>query len=434
MRLVYARPGLIAIAESVAQPIELNSLMKTISIRPSFVTYVLPACVLTTVGTGLLKAGLKLPALSCFLLLIPAVLGAALDRIEFDGLRIRRRGFSSAILGRALGLRQQLAVAEIETITTESTSFSFATGDARLIYHTRVSGRGIDMIIRSRRAAYIPFIRALFRAVGPNRLDPRSFELFEYFEGRQALKDSPILKSEISALPSSRLRRIANSLRLAGRLAQAASYFRIAYEKEPRNPTLLYDMSRFFRASAQTVDARLLQRSDACLRLAARLAGEDAPLLERIGEAFFERLDYKRATDCFQRALAGDRARFRANVGLAEIALRDGKLAHVAHFYNAAAASNDLALAGLAEREARYYERLMGDDDFLQSELRRIRTANQVRWGRRLAALTFFFAWIGGGLAGRFYPFANNFGLALMTTSGAIWCGAMLLSHYLKRR
>ena len=127
-------------------------------------------------------------------------------------------------------------------------------------------------------------------------------------------------------------------------------------------------MARFFHTSAQTEDARLLQRSDACLRLASRLAHKEPDLLERIGEAFFERLDYKRAADCFRRALEFDPARFRANIGLAEIALRDGKLAHVAHYYGAAAGNDDRALARMASREAQYYERLISDEWFLESD------------------------------------------------------------------
>jgi tetratricopeptide (TPR) repeat protein len=223
-------------------------------------------------------------------------------------------------------------------------------------------------------------------------------------------------------------------LRLAGRLAQASSYFRVAYEKEPRNPELLYEMSRFFHSSAQAEDARLLQRSDACLRLASKLAGRAPDLLERIGEAFFERLDYKRATDCFRRALELDPVRFRANVGLAEIALRDGKLAHVAHYYNAAAASADAAIARLAEREARYYERLMSDEDFLESELRRIRVGSQIRGARRLAALVFFASWLVGGVAGRFFDFVEDFGWALMAMSGIIWCAAAFTMRFFRRR
>jgi tetratricopeptide (TPR) repeat protein len=193
-------------------------------------------------------------------------------------------------------------------------------------------------------------------------------------------------------------------------------------------------MSRFLRSSAQTLDPRMLQRSDACLRLASRLAREAPDLLERIGEVFFERLDYKRAADCFRRVLEVDASRFRANVGLAEIALRDGKLAHVAHYYNAASASQDLALAKLARREAGYYQRLMSDDDFLEAELRRIRTVNQVRWARKLSALIFLIAWTVGSIVGRFVPPVQSYGWALMATSGLVWCVCALILQYFRNR
>lgn len=398
------------------------------------VPYTLSVAVVLTVGSTLLKEGLVAPAIACWGLLAPVVIAAVFDRIEFDGLVIRHRGPLAFILSRIFGTERELQVAEIEAITTETTRVSFATGDARISYHTRISGAGVEIVVRSHRAAYAPFIKALLHAAGPAKLDPRSSEIFEYFETGSALKGSPVLKSDIAAMPAPLLRRIGNSLRLAGKLAQASSYFRIAYEREPRNPQLLYEMSRFFHSSAQTEDTRLLQRSDACLRLAARLAGDAPDLLERIGEAFFERLDFKRASDCFRRALAQDPARFRANVGLAEIALRDGKLAHVAHFYNAAASSADQALARMAGREARYYERLLDDDNFLEAELRRIRISNQIRWARRLASMTFFGAWLLGGVGGRFSSTVEEFGWAIMATSGLIWCATILTLRLFKRQ
>jgi len=408
--------------------------MNTISIRPGFVPYTLAAAVVMTVGSALLKQGWPVAALACWALLFPVALFAAFDRIEFDGQAIRHRGPFAFLLTHLFRSHRDLPVSDIEAITTETTRLSFATGDARISYHTRISGASVEIVVRSHRSTYEQFIKALFRAAGPHKLDPRSFEIYEYFETGNALKGSPILKSDIAAMPAPALRRIGNALKLAGKLAQASSYFRVAYEKEPRNPQLLYEMSRFFRTSAQSEDTRLLQRSDACLRLASRLAGDEIDLIERIGEAFFERLDFKRASDCFRRALALDPARFRSNLGLAEIALRDGKLAHVAHFYSAAASSSDLALARMANREARYYGRLMDDDDFLEAELRRIRISNQVRWARRLAAMTFFTAWLVGGIVGRFSLAVENFGWATMAMSGLIWCSAMFTTRLVRRR
>jgi tetratricopeptide (TPR) repeat protein len=408
--------------------------MKLIRIRPGYIPYTLAAAVLLTVGSALAKGGYDRAAIICLMALVPLIVAAALDRIEFDGQRIIHRGPLAFLLARLFRMGRELNVSEVETITTEATTFNVAVGDSRMSYRTRISGPGIEILVRSHRASYVPFVKQLFRVAGSHKLDPRSFELFEYLESQATMKGSPVLKDEIKAMPMPRVRRIANALKLAGRLSQASSYFRVAYEKEPRNPELLYEMSRFFRSSAHTEDLKLMQRSDACLRLAARLAGSQAGLLERIGEAFFERLDYKRATDCFRRALDLDPARFRANIGLAEIALRDGKLAHVAHFYHAAAASNDAAIARLARREAEYYERLMGDDDFLEAELRRIRVSNQLRWARRLAALVFFLAWLAAGVAGRFYAFVEGFGWAMMATSGLLWCAVSISLRWFRRR
>lgn len=408
--------------------------MEPISIRPGYLPYWLTAAVLMTAGSALLKYGRAGLGLSCWSLLIPVLVAAVLDRIEFDGQAISHLGPLSFVLSRLFRLPRQLRVSDIEAVTTETTSLSFATGDAKLSYHTRISGGGLEIVVRSHRSTYLPFIRALFRAIGPDKLDPRSAEIVEYLDSGKSLKGIPVLKTDIAAMPITRLRRIANALRLTGKLAQASSYFRVAYEREPRNPRLLYEMSRFFHSSAQNDDARLRQRSDACLRLASRLAGSEPDLLERIGEAFFERLDYKRASDCFRRALDVEPTRFRANVGLAEIALRDGKLAHVAHYYNAASATDDLALARMAGREARYYERLMGDDDFLEGELRRIRISNQIRWARRLAALSFFSSWMLAGVLGRFYPTLEEFGWAVMASSGLLWCLSAVALRLFRRR
>lgn len=408
--------------------------MQTLKIRPGLVPYTLSSAVAITVGSTLLKQGWIVAALACWGLLVPILIAAAFDRIEFDGEIISHRGPLAFILRRLFRMRRELSVSDIEAITTETTRISFATGDARISYHTRISGAGVDIVVRSHRSTYSQFIKALFRAAGPHKLDPRSSEIFEYFETGNALKGSPVLKSDIAAMPAPLLRRIGNSLRLAGKLAQASSYFRVAYEKEPRNPELLYEMSRFYHSSAQREDTRLLQRSDACLRLASRLAGDEPDLLERIGEAFFERLDFKRAAECFHRALQIDPERFRANIGLAEIALRDGKLAHVAHFYNAASSSADAALARMAGREARYYEKLMADDDFLEAELNRIKISNQIRWARRLAAMTFFSAWLVGGIVGRISPMVESFGWSIMAMSGLIWCAAIGSMRFFRRR
>lgn len=408
--------------------------MKPISVRPGYVPYTLSAAILITAASALTREHQVGWAMGCLALLAPVTVAAAFDRVEFDGELIRHRGPLAFLLTHLFRMRRALSIHDIEAITTETLRLSVGRRDARLSYHTRISGPQVEIIVRSHRAAYVPFVKSLFHAASSQKLDPRSLDLFKYLDTGAGLKSASATSSDIDRMPVPLLRRLGNALRLAGRLAQASSYFRVAYEKEPRNPGLLYEMSRLYYSSAAREDARLLQRSNACLRLASRLAHSEPALLERIGEAFFERLDYKRATDCFRRALELDPALFRSNVGLAEIALRDGKLAHVAHFYNAATATGDAALVRLADREAHYYERLMSDDGFLEAELTRIRVSNQIRWARRLSALAFFCAWLSAGIAGRFYSFAEDFGWAIMGASGLLWCAAGLAMRYFRRR
>jgi len=73
------------------------------------------------------------------------------------------------------------------------------------------------------------------------------------------------------------------------------------------------------------------------------------------------------------RALDLDENAYRAQLGLAEVGLTDGKLAHVIHHYNdAVRIAPDKATASLARREADYYSRLNNDEDYLAAELRRM--------------------------------------------------------------
>ncbi|MEW6129395.1 MAG: hypothetical protein AB1757_20310 [Acidobacteriota bacterium] len=404
------------------------------TIRPGYLPYALTAAVALTAGSTLLGNGLIWSSIICWAMVPLVVLVALFDRIEFDGNTITHKGALAWSLAVLFRIRRQLSVENIEAITTETITFGFSDGDSRVTYHTRVSGAGFEVLLRSHRSTFIPFIKALFKATGTQKLDPRSFELFEYLETGATIKNFPLLKQEIESMPTSLLRRFGNALRLAGKLSQAASYFNLAYEKEPRNPALLYEMSRFLRSNAQR-DQKMIQRSDACLRLASKLAQTEPDLLERIGEVFFERLDYKRASECFRRVLEFDPSRFRANVGLAEIALRDGKLAHVAHFYNAASASHDTALSKVAQREARYYQRLIGDDEFLERELNRIRFLNHLRWARRLAALTFLLVWMIASVFGRWSFVIQYYGWSLMAMTALVWSACTLtLRFYAKHR
>jgi Tfp pilus assembly protein PilF len=184
------------------------------------------------------------------------------------------------------------------------------------------------------------------------------------------------------------LRQLGNKLRIAGRLREAGEAFRRALNVLPRDGRLIYDFARLLRSQASARgDARLLSRARAALRLSAMRADEDAALLSLIGEGFLECNEAARAERSFQRAIELEPRTFRARLGLADVALRNGKLAHVIHQYrDAAYEASEKALVRYARREADYYVRLNDDDDYLSAELSRINWLQTLTRVRRLTA------------------------------------------------
>jgi hypothetical protein len=48
--------------------------------------------------------------------------------------------------------------------------------------------------------------------------------------------------------------------------------------------------------------------------------------------------------------------------------------------------------------------------------------------------MTFFSAWLVGGIAGRFSLLVEQFGWAIMATSGLIWCTTIFTMRIFRRR
>jgi Tfp pilus assembly protein PilF len=161
---------------------------------------------------------------------------------------------------------------------------------------------------------------------------------------------------------------------MIGCLQQSAEAFRRALLITPSNAWMIYEYARLLKSQASAFgDARLLGRACAALKLASLRGRDDARLLERVGESFLEYCDPARAAKIFRLSLAVDENAYRAQLGLAEVALGDGKLAHVIHHYNdAVRCAPDNATAQLARRESDYYSRLNSDEDYLAAELRRM--------------------------------------------------------------
>jgi tetratricopeptide (TPR) repeat protein len=301
------------------------------------------------------------------------------------------------------------------------------------------------VLTKGHKNGFAKLVKGILNALDDSKLDPRSSELRQHLndarprealiEFARRLETSQEGIETYKNLPTTLLRQIANSLKLEGCMQQAFHCFSLAYKRDPRNAHLLYEMARFFRSLGAINHPRLLSRSNACLRLAAYLAKDQPRLLERIGETYFERLEYKHAARCFLKALGMEPNLYRANIGLAEIALRDGKLAHVAHFYSAAAiVTGDRAQRDLAMREANYYTRLCSDEDYFEAEISRITKLQNFQWARNSSALLLFIFWMLALLSGRFSNELGSLAWSAVITTSLVWLGSVLLSfHYGQR-
>ena len=444
--------------------------LRLASVRVSPGNYLAASCLLTFIATLLLRAQYDALALSTVALAwIVTPLLAFTDRINFDGQVLSRRGLIPLLIRFVKGGALRLGIEDIERVETSAVRTLRRNGRVRYRYRSEVSGRGSSFVFASGGSAYRQMVRTLFPLLGYDKVDARSSELRDYLTDARTLKLNLELlriaptvvlegatsdlehnaKKEIrhqraeGAVPSSidvergrLLRLAANELRAAGRLRESAEAFRRALLVIPHDGWLIYEFARFLRSQAGTShDPRLLQRSRACLRLAARRAGDDAALFSRIGESFYEYGELAQATRAFGRALELNPRAYRAEIGLAEVALRNGKLAHVIHHYAAAARiAPDEALARHARREADYYALLNNDDDYLTAELRRIGWLQNLYRARRLAARMTLASVLLALTGPSFDQSIESIGWSLASSSLIAWLGVALISRYLTPR
>jgi len=426
------------------------------SVRVSPGPYLAAAFVITFFGASLLRAqydALALLLVALTWVLVPVL--ALTDRIIFDGVSLRRQGLPASFLHLLFSHRKQLVVDDFETVETQAVRTLRRGGSVRYRYRTQISGKGKQFVIISGGRDYRKMVRELFPLIHENKLDARTRDLRDYlndpnFLERKAqlshLASSDVLdateaadalgrKSKrlrqpeaIEATPEDLerahvLRRLGNELRVSGRLREAAEAFRRALKVRPNGAWLIYDFARLLRsqASAQS-DARLLSRARAALRLASIRAKNDLVLLPLIGESFLECGDARQARHALQRVVELDSGNFKARVGLADIALREGKLAHVIHHYQEAArVSSEQALARYARSEGEYYLQLNNDDDYLAAELRRINWLQTVTRVRRLALRVTNFSVLVALVGGLIDPIAASLGWSLASSALIVW-------------
>ncbi|MDT5059819.1 MAG: hypothetical protein QOH63_278 [Acidobacteriota bacterium] len=463
-----AIPGAVvdAASERMAPPARRARLA---SVRVSPGGYLAAACVFTFVATLLLRVQYDLASLIMIALawiITPAL--AFTDRISFDGQVLTRRGLVPLLFRFIRGRNLRLDIDEIERVETSAVRTLRRSGRVRYRYRSEIFGKGYSFVFSSGGNAYRQMVRTLFPLLGYDKVDARSSELRDYLTDSRTLRAnlqllriaSPevlegatddldhnakkerhgraegVEPSTIDVERGRLLRLAANELRAAGRLRESAEAFRRAFLVIPRDGWLLYEFARYLRSQAAAArDARLMGRSRACLRLAARRAGDDAPLLSRIGESFYEYGELAHASRAFQRALEHNPRAFRAEIGLAEVALRNGKLAHVVHRYDAAARiAPDEALARYARRESDYYARLNSDDDYLAAELRRIGWLQNLQRARRLAARMMLASIMLALVGPSFDDAIESVGWSLASSSLIAWIGVSLITQFLVHR
>lgn len=397
--------------------------LRLASVRVSPGSYLAAASVLTFGSALLLRSERDLLALAVVAIawiIIPIL--AVTDRIDFDGQFLVRSGPGPFLLRRIAGRKKELSIADFEKVDTQAVRTLRRGGRVRYRYRTQIVGKNAEFVFASGGRSYREMVRRLFPLVDQDKLDLRTIELRDYlceakplnrelqslqlasadvldnatldFKLRKRAKlpddkdDDPTAASPVDRERAALLGQVGNKLRIAGRLNEAREAFRRALIAAPGDGQLIFQFARLLRSQASSLrDHKLLSRARAALRLSARRAENEPDLLALVGESFLEWGETARAQSSFQRAIELQPRNFRARMGLANLALREGKLAHVIHQYrDAASTASDLALTRHAGREAEYYARLNDDDDYLTSELRRINWLQHSLKIRRLAA------------------------------------------------
>jgi tetratricopeptide (TPR) repeat protein len=396
--------------------------LRLASVRVSPGSYLAAASVLTF-GSALLMRSEKdlwaLVVIGVAWLIVPIL--ALTDRIEFDGQTLSRRGPAPFLARLIVGREKRLSIADFEKVDTQALRTLRRGGRVRYRYRTQIVGKSAEFIFASGGGSYREMVRQLFPLIHRDKLDIRTLELADYLCDPKELnaevrslhlasdevldsatmdfklgrKRSELIDETQAAAASQTdrnratlLGKLGNHLRVAGRLSEAREALRRALIADPTDGYLIFAFARLLRSQATSLsDARLLSRSRAAMRLSAMRAGNEPDLLAQVGETFLDWGETARAQSTFQKAIDLAPANFRARMGLANLALRDGKLAHVIHQYrDAARSASEKALVAYARREADYYATLNDDDNYLVTELRRINWLQHSLRVRRLSA------------------------------------------------
>ena len=388
---------------------------------------------------------------------------AIADRIEFDGRRIRRTGFLPRAWAMLTSTRDRIKVSDVETVHTHVIRTIKRGANLIYTYRTVIYGKGKTFALHSNRKSYGQFIGSVLPLLGDDLLDRHSIELRDHFaertEVRARAREAKIPSSEIledslggrkgsmvaysNIVETEREQRAAylhdlgNQLRVSGLLPQAVEAFRRAARLMPRDPRLLLDFALCLKSYATARrDHRFERRARALMRLAERRAGDDAHLLSHIGESYFQFGDWPRAAAVFRRAADRTGEHFRTLIGLAEISLHEGKIAHVIHNFMAASeTAGTPALRRWTRQELEYFSRLNDDEEYMELEISRLNLLDMLdtinRSALRIAIVGF--PAIAIGIVTENHLIAN-IGWAASLISFTIWAATLLGINMLSTR
>lgn len=386
------------------------------------------------------------------------------DKLTFDGRRVRRTGLVPYLLARATGRRDRLKISDIEQVETVAFPGIKRGRNIYFTYRTTVMGKNVRFSLSSRHRGFGDVIRALLPRIDEDCLDNPSIDLRDYFaEKRHAgqkaresdIPSSDVLDSSFRSIhlkgriegadadkgndveKANQLRRLANELRISGLLLQALEAFRRAAILRPRDARLLFEFAECIRSVAGSEsDEKLERRAKAMMRLAERYAYDDSRLLSRIGESYFQIGEWRRAGIVFKRVVDAVGENFRTLRGQAELALREGKLAHVIHNFAAAeqvAGTN--SLRRWTQSEIDYFSHLNEDEEYMELEISRVNLLDTLDRTKRSSFRVNMFGFLAIGLGLTLGDdLVANIGWAVSGISLTVWIVTILMTRMLSPR
>ncbi|HEX6279407.1 MAG TPA: tetratricopeptide repeat protein [Pyrinomonadaceae bacterium] len=442
-------------------PVEKRGDRPSIAVRVLPLNYLVVLLLVSFVAAFLLYIGVDIGAFALLAVVWIAIpLMILHDRIVFNGRRITRTGLVPRLWARLTSTRDRIKLNDVEHVQTTILRTIKRGGNLIYTYRTTFFGKGKAFTIHSGSRSYRAFIEAVFPKLNESVMDSRSLDLRDHLDERIKVKRRAVeasipsaevlegtLREPLPKLPdtdgsvspdkAAALHRLANELRVSGLLPQAIEAFRRALLLMPKNARLLLDFSLCLRSYAAVFrDRDADKKARALIRLAERRAGDDGQLLTEIGEGYFQFGELRRAGATFRKAIERAGSRFRSLIGLAELALHEGKIAHVILNFSAA---RDLADSPAARRwathEIDYFSRLNSDEEYMELEISRMNLLDTLAVVRRSALRIAMvgFPVIVVGILVEVHLIAN-IGWAVSLIAFAVWSVVILMSHMLAAR